>query len=512
MKKRAISLFFGLALSLVGYSQMTELPLLYSIRSEYLHQASDNQDSIHLNYQSLYESDLSENNKIPYLYIDTLQDKKWIGRKLFYENLFILNKKNIYLTIDPLFNFSVGSDLADTSSNSLYQNTRGFKIEGVLGKKIIFQTSFLENQVRFPSYLNTFIDQNGVVPGMGRVKDFKNQDYDYSMASASIIWNATSFMRIKLANDKDFLGLGYRSILLSDNAFNYPHLKLDFWFAKRKFKYTLNYALLQDLIRLPQGETPESLFERKAGAFHYLSYMPNRKISIGIYSGTTFPRDPEGESDSYYVNVFMPIIFWNPLINPSSYIQKIGFDLSFNFSKTGQFYFELANNPANMEQFAYLAGVSFWDLFVPGLNFTFEYSAQKAYNKNDLVMPQLFSHYSQSLAHTLGSGFDELYMRLSYRYKRFNILSSINLAGRNMQDAQVWGFVDLDENALDNITDPVRSINFNTELYYMMNPKTNMNIAIGYRFRRSEMNNIFGKTDYLYLSFRTSIFNEYQDF
>ena len=233
---------------------------------------------------------------------DSSKHYSWFTQKLFKENLIILDKPNFYFTIDPIFNFSGGVDIADTSNNSMYQNTRGLMIKGYFGKKVSFYTSLIENQARFPDYVSRFINNNGVVPGSGRIKNIESGAYDYSMATAYIIWNATRFMRIKMGTDKDFIGTGYRSILLSDNSFNYPHLKLDFWFAKRKFKYTLNYALLQDLTRLPEGETPESLFERKVAIFHYLSYKPLTNMEFGVFNGVIMPLDPFGESASFYVN------------------------------------------------------------------------------------------------------------------------------------------------------------------------------------------------------------------
>ena len=105
MIKGALSLFIGIVLSLSAFSQLIELPLLYSLRGEYYRQASINSDSIHLNYAPLYSDELSSFKQSPYIEIDTLSDAKWLERKLFYENFLVLNKKNIYLTLDPIFQF-----------------------------------------------------------------------------------------------------------------------------------------------------------------------------------------------------------------------------------------------------------------------------------------------------------------------------------------------------------------------------------------------------------------------
>lgn len=511
MNKRALSLIIGIFLISIGHSQMIELPLHYSIKTAFQHQSAINKDSIHESYASLYSEELSGTSEFPFASIDTSSGRNWFGRKVFVENFLILNKKNIYLTLDPIFNFSVGSDLSDSNSTTLYTNTRGIKIEGVLGKNILFSTSFLENQARYPSYVNTFIENNGVVPGMGRVKDFKNDDYDFAMATAAITWNATRFLRIKLGNDKDFLGFGYRSVILSDNAFNYPHLKIDLWFAKRKLKYTLNYAVLQDLIRLPKGETPESLFERKMGAFHHLSYMPNRKITLGLFSGTILPQTKKDSVNNYYLDAFNPIFMINPILNNQNYFNRIGLNFSWEMWKKGRLYFELANDNLDIDQFSTLLGFRVWDLLVPGLHVTAEFSANQGYSKYPVDKTDLFSHYSQSLGHTLGSGFKEIYLRLDYNLNRVHFLLALNYAERDIKEATIWGFID------ENILDPSISIYANStilesEVSYLFNPKTTMNIALGYRMKRSGENSIFGKSDYLYLAFRTTLFNQYLDF
>ena len=88
----------------------------------------------------------------------------------------------------------------------------------------------------------------------------------------------------------------------------------------------------------------------------------------------------------------------------------------------------------------------------------------------------------------------------------------MNYAERNVMDGQFWGFIDstlqLDENA----DLMASSLLINTELSYLFNAKTNMELAVGYRVKRSGMDSIFGKTDYLYLAFRTLLFNQYVDF
>ena len=503
-----------LCLSLSGIAQPVEFPLYYPIHSQTIQAVSQNGDNTHVSYGPLNFDQFENTSRILGFMPDSSKHYSWFTQKLFKENLIILDKPDIYFTIDPIFNFLGGKDISDTSNNSMYQNTRGLMIKGYFGKKVSFYTSFLENQARFPDYISKFINNNDVVPGSGRVKTISNGAYDFSMATAYITWNATRFMRIKLGTDKDFLGMGYRSVLLSDNAFNYPHLKFDFWFAKRKFKYTLNYALLQDLTRLPKGETPESLFERKTGIFHYLSCKPIESLEFGVFNGVVMPLDPLGESTSYYVNYFMPIIFWNSIVNSdnNSFVQKAGFNFSWLFTKNWNFYFQ-ADYGLNDRPSGFMVGLKTWDLFTRNLNFTLEYSKVGSENLNvDTI--RTYSHYNQSLAHPLGSGFDEVFFQVDYTLKRFLFKLKYIYSDRKLLDAVYWGFLnDTDLDDLNDLSAPSTTAqNLNFEFQYLFNQKTNMNIALGYTGRTSGMNNIFGKTNYFYIAFRTSLRNVYTDF
>lgn len=501
-------------LSLTGKTQPVEFPLYNPIHSQTIHAVAQNGGDTHVSYGPLNFDQIKNSSRILGYKPDSSKHYSWFTQKLFKENLIILDKPDIYFTIDPIFDFSTGKDISDTSNNSMYQNTRGLMIKGYFGKKVSFYTSFLENQARFPDYISKFIDNNDVVPGSGRVKTINNGAYDFSMATAYITWNATGFMRIKLGTDKDFLGTGYRSILLSDNAFNYPHLKIDFWFANRKFKYTLNYALLQELTRLPQGETPESLFQRKTGVFHYISYKPINNIEFGVFNGVIMPYNPLGESTSYYINYFMPIIFWNSIVNGDniSFTQKAGFNFSWFFKKNWNLYFQ-ADIGLNEQPSGYMVGLKAWDLFTQNLNFTVEYSNVDG-EKQEGDTIRSFSHYNQSLAHPLGSGFEEVFFQADYTLKKFLFILKYTYAKRRLSDAIYWGFIN--DSDLAPLEDPNSSSTYssaaNFEFQYLFNQKTNMNIALGYTGRVSGMNNVFGETNYFYIAFRTSLRNVYTDF
>jgi hypothetical protein len=146
-----------------------------------------------------------------------------------------LEGKDYFLTISALGHLSVGRDLLDTSNLNLFQNTRGVLVEGDLFKNFSFSTSFFENQARFSAFESQFVadhgemytywygyqQQNGVVPGAARTKPFKVNAFDYAYAIGSLIYKPIKRLSIVAGNNQQFIGSGYRSMLLSDNYF--PH-------------------------------------------------------------------------------------------------------------------------------------------------------------------------------------------------------------------------------------------------------------------------------------------------
>jgi hypothetical protein len=120
-------------------------------------------------------------------------------RKIFFESLITIQDSldKFHLAIDPLFNFEYGRDHAD-SSMSFYKNTRGVLVRGDIGKKISFESSFLENQATFVKYIGDYIksadtlfpnpakENLNVIPGQGRAKPFKKNGYDFAMSSGYV--------------------------------------------------------------------------------------------------------------------------------------------------------------------------------------------------------------------------------------------------------------------------------------------------------------------------------------
>ena len=138
--------------------------------------------------------------------------------------LFEVHDERVHLYFSPIINFQIGQNWLDNEGSTLYQNTRGIYVKGTLLRNFSFSTAFVENQARFSDYENYFISnhgefypnastvqQNGVVPGGGRRKPFKEEGYDYGYAIGSFLYKPIKNLEIRAGNAPTFVGSGYRS-------------------------------------------------------------------------------------------------------------------------------------------------------------------------------------------------------------------------------------------------------------------------------------------------------------
>ena len=147
--------------------------------------------------------------------------KSWLVRKAFHEHLIEFKQPDWSVKMDLLADLSLGRDLA--SNTNTWLNTRGFWVQGNLGSKLAFTTTFYENQGQFPAYIDSFITNYGVVPGQGRARPFGTQGaWGYANANGFFTYQPSSFLNFQFGQGQQFVGEGYRSLLMADVACKYP--------------------------------------------------------------------------------------------------------------------------------------------------------------------------------------------------------------------------------------------------------------------------------------------------
>ena len=423
-----------------------------------------------------------------------------INEKIFSEHLIEMDKLDFQLAADFLFDFAYGQELIDEvsderSENSLFQNTRGFLLQGKIGDRVYFYTDFRENQGRYPAYVNVFVDSLGIMPGSGRVKEFKEDGYDYSMASGFVGIEAADWLDLSFGHFKQFIGHGYRSLLLSDNAHNYPFASYDLNLLQGRIKHRYTLALMQDLERLPQGETPESIFKRKVSNWNYLSFKPIKNLEIGIFEQVIWKVfDDSLGSQPFDYRALIPLPGLNSAIlglEDEENNALLGLNLAWFPVSRWRIYGQMVFDNNQLEPNGFQLGsrfASIWNRF----------DAQVEYNRSEWEtggVPgdlQANFHFNQPLGHPLASGFEEIYTELTFYHKRIFVLARVNIQ-RQLGDSPIKN----DRNI------------YRIQPSYVFNPSSNMMVYAGYTFRVS---NAMGDNAFWSIGIRTSLNNRYTDF
>ena len=462
-------------------------------------------------------------NATEQIFLDTAKHYYDFTHKLFADHLLNIKDEHSKIHVDPLFIFYGGKDLRDTSRFMQSQNSRGFLVRGDLGEKVSFSTSFIETQAYFPNYIDTFAQARGVIPGMIRWKEFIPKTgklgYDYGVAAGWINVKPTSWLQIQFGHDKNFIGDGYRSLLLSDNAFNYPFLRTSYTFFEGKVRYTSVYAWMQTLERMPAKTTPEALFIRKGGVFHYLQVKLGKRIELGLFEGTIIKRFQNGEGVlPATVGHYFPLMGFNTIKEGFDAENNVvlGTNLSVKITDGIRFYGQFALDDPTTNRLGYQAGIQLAEPFnIKRVFLTAEYNAVNPFTYSNENKRYNYTHNNQELAHPLGASFEEWVITCMYETRRLRFTNRTILAGRKTWSDEGKGSnILLSENrAIDNKENTISRLSFiNPEINLKLNVKTNASIFGGLLARYYDNSVLTHETFYIYFGIRTSLYNQYLDF
>jgi hypothetical protein len=451
-------------------------------------------------------------------YQNKLYKNIWL-RKIKQESLLLVDSPDFKLSLDPLFYFEAGRDQKYNDS-SYYTNTRGVLIRGSIGSKFAFESTFLENQAVLPDYLSQFVRTWEVVPGQGRVKKFKTNGFDFANASGVISYRPNKFFNLMAGTGKLFVGNGYRSLLLSDNAFNYPYLKINF--HTNKFSYTAVWASLQSIKngRFVFNPLSEPIFTKRAYTFQYFSFRPIKRIELSMFQGLMWRAQQPGNTLFDY-NILNPVILAHAAQfgTDSANNVVLGANLNIKITSSLNFYGQFMADDFKQTKTGFQAGLKYFDSGgIKNLYTQLEYNSVSAYSYAFGNAFQSFSHYNQPLAHPLGANFNEIVGIANYRWRDLFISGKINLIQYGKDSTGYYaGNVIINNYAPADIQQNTMQLKATTQLIdvklgYLINRTSNLNIALGAMLRNSELAGRSLQTNYVYLSIGTSITNKYYDF
>jgi hypothetical protein len=359
------------------------------------------------NVRSLYMNNLEW---VPEADRSNFHSKKPIG-KSFYQtpaNLYEVHVKDFDLALNPVIQFTVGKE--NDYGQTLFLNTRGVTLRGKIANKIGYYTYVTDNQERDPQYVQQWASERKALPGNGFYKPFKTDGFDYFEARGYITFGVTKYIDIAFGYDKNFIGNGYRSLMLSDFSSNMLFLKLNtrIW----KINYQNVFAELENA-HVPGGDR---LIPKKYAAIHHLDIALTKWLNMGLYESVVF-----GRKDRFDFGYLNPIIFYRSIEQQSgSFDNSIaGIDFKANVAKKFQFYnqvvideFLLSEIKKNRGWFAnkwaLQFGVKYIDAFtVKNLDLQLEHNRVRPFTYSHRDSVANFTHYNQPLAHPLGANFSE---------------------------------------------------------------------------------------------------------
>jgi hypothetical protein len=331
-------------------------------------------------------------------------------------NFFEVDTKDFFLAVNPVINFQVGSESGNNST--LFLNKRGITARGRIANKIGFSTTISENQERGPEFFQDRVRKFRAVPGVGFYKNFKKNAFDYFDARGYVTFSATKYIDIQFGYDKNFIGDGYRSLFLSDDANSYLFLKLN----TRIWKF--NYQNLFMELTPQYVKSGDRLLPRKYAAMHHLSMNVTNWLNVGVFESVVFGRSQY--FDFQYLN---PIIFLRYVEGNVGSPDKahVGLDFKANVAHQFQFYGQFLldefilkeitkDNGFWANKYAYQLGAKYVDAFtIKNLDLQIESNRIRPFTYSHYDSVTNYTHYNQMLAHPLGANLQEFIGVLKYQ-------------------------------------------------------------------------------------------------
>ncbi len=459
-----------------------------------------------------------------------LPDKKMnFWRRFIYDDILLYRKNDIYLAINPLFDFSVGKD----GDRTTYVNSRGFYTNGNLGKNFWFYLDFSENQGRYPSYYVDYIDGTHlVVPGQGNCHyEGIPVDPDFQVGNGYIGFNVGPYVDFQIGKTKTFIGDGYRSLFLSDCACSYPMIKFNVHF------WTIRYMMMVAQIRtLDDQGVLNNGYRTKWTICHYLDWNVCKRFSFGLFEDVTQASwRLSGEHRSLDWEYLVPFsIFRCGEFNAGS-PDKMLIGVSMRFTPTdwvtfhGQFVFnefrakELFGGDGYWSnKYGFLVGVNMYDIF-RGFDLQLEYSQVRPFTYSQYDGMSCYTHMNESLAHPLGANFREFVAIANYRYKRLSVHGQFNysqygddIPGDSLSYGHNPNIASTKRNASNGVYllqgAKTNLVYGDIALSFLINPRSMWNITAGARWRKNSSDYVNENSKNYYISMSWRLKKHYFDF
>jgi hypothetical protein len=320
-------------------------------------------------------------------------------------------------------------------------------------------------------------------------------------------------------------------LVLSDQAYNYPYLKLttNVWNIKLVNLYT-NFKDMSSV-----SSSRWSNMNNKYGAFHYLSWDISKRVNLGFFESVIWEGKDSLGNRGFDFNYLNPVVFLRPIEfsrgspdnallgvslrvkvgkRTSLYGQLLIDDMIFSEVKNGIWHgikkwFHSNDSTLTtgfwLNKQAWQLGVKSYDMF--GLkNFSglWEFNFVRPYTYAHRRVNQNYGHFNEPLAHPAGANFWETSAFVWYSHKRWFFEAHCNYIVTGLDSVNsdfgqdiykpVWDVYEAESNNIpvqqygNNIAQGIRTriAYYSLHISYLLNPKNNLRFFMGYYYRSSD--------------------------
>lgn len=449
------------------------------------------------------------------------------------------NPKTTYFVLNPIVNTEFGPQ--SSISQGFMTNAKGIEFFGRFNKNVSFTTQALEGVSYLKGYDLNYRRSFGFVPGVAlAVRKIDTADMFKARASIyiNLMGNESGTRKIQLAfgNDNNFIGYGYRSLILSNFSPATTYLKLIYKLGPFRYQNLFQQMEAYSVVK------KQVVLERKYLALHRATLdiakpgNPSKKdwLEIGV-TETILQGRTNGQLDLNYLN---PIIFYRSIERDLGSPDNVMISLDAKLKlKKGFLYSQLL-----LDEFRYhdlIRGNSRYNKF--GVQFggycklldNKRFGSLVINGEYNKVRPYTYSHYSrfsnaanynQSITHPLESNFREGIFQLKFKpsFVKGLLFTSTNMLAKKgfdfTGDSTNYG-ANLRLNYSKNSPDPSFATMFQgdvgtifhskSQLYYELMP--NMWMYLGYQYRKQTGHNP-STEKYIFLGFRWNWYEEQQLF
>lgn len=375
---------------------------------------------ISLNYSEIPDSNV--NVSVLPLYQNDLKNYfNTIGSGFFGFSYRSKSENDFVVKLNPIFDLIVGFS---EEKKIFLPSTLGLMSEFALNNKLGFSGIFCFMKNDFDFFQSFKSNNSNIIYGIG------NASNKYIFRGEwNLIYAPYTFLRFDFANSRNFYGYGYRSLLLSDFASSYPHLKMEADFLN--FKYSFIWA---KMISIRDNNFLPFEKSNKFSLFHLLDWRISRRVNIGIFESVV------SKAKFFAAEYLNPVLFFRPVeFNLGSEDNVLlGLNSRFIISKKAIFYFQVVMddivvkqlindikhniNPNYVGEYGWFAnkwGLQFgfkqFNVFgLEQLDFFSEFNLVRPYTYSHSSVEKNYTHLHQALAHPLGANFGEWLNGINY--------------------------------------------------------------------------------------------------